>query len=409
MKNIFFIILPFRSHFYPMISLGKEWQKKGYTVYFSSLPAFDPVIKAEGFEPLHLPVSDEIIISTLKGFIGLWLSNLLKPQENYYCNFLTALEKQAHWVIDELKPEKIYLSANLPEYSAVLHQSLDKMEMVGIYLSTLKTKGIPPLTSSYIPNENWWSKVYCEFLWQKYFFIDWLKGLIKTIALNGQTEINGLKAFCRARNIEFKSLLNTNHTFHLGVNTIPYQIISNQALEYRNYCQPELIRFTGLKRERDEGGQINTPQYQELKQYLQKKIKVGSKIIYMAFGTWYSSSQNLKRDFISRVFNVVMKHQQLELVYSGVQLESNSDRIHYFSFAPQLDILRYAHLMISHAGLGSVNECFERGVPILAIPLNQQLDQPGNAARIVANSWGERINLKSSEETISRKIHHLIQ
>lgn len=409
MPNILFIILPFKSHFYPLISLGKEWQRKGYTVYFSSLPAFDPIIKVEGFETVHFPVSTEIIIGSVKGFIGLWLSNLLKPRENYYYNFLTALEKQIHRITDELKPEKIYLSANLPEYTSVLYQNMDKVEMVGIYLSTLKTKGIPPLTSTFIPNTRWWSKVYCEFLWQKYFFIDCLKGLIITVALNGRTEINGLRAFCKEKGIEFNSLFNNNHTFHLGVNTIPYQIISNQALEYRNYCKPENVSFIELKRERNEDSLIFDPHYQELKIHLLQKIDSGSKVIYMAFGTWYYLFQSKLDKFIGKVFKIILQNPELELVYNGPEFPVTSERIHFLMFTPQMDILKYTSLMISHAGLGSINECIENGVPILASPLNMEIDQSGNAARIVAGTYGERVSLKCSEETISRKIQRLIQ
>ena len=43
--------------------------------------------------------------------------------------------------------------------------------------------------------------------------------------------------------------------------------------------------------------------------------------------------------------------------------------------------------MIGHAGLNSTLECLERGVPLVAIPLNA--DQPGIAARIRHFGVGE--------------------
>jgi zeaxanthin glucosyltransferase len=51
-------------------------------------------------------------------------------------------------------------------------------------------------------------------------------------------------------------------------------------------------------------------------------------------------------------------------------------------FAPQLEILQRAHLVITHAGINTVLEALSEGVPLVAIPLGN--DQPGVAARVVA-------------------------
>jgi len=51
-------------------------------------------------------------------------------------------------------------------------------------------------------------------------------------------------------------------------------------------------------------------------------------------------------------------------------------------FAPQLEILKRAALVITHAGLNTVLESLSEGVPLVAIPLGN--DQPGVAARLKA-------------------------
>jgi zeaxanthin glucosyltransferase len=58
-------------------------------------------------------------------------------------------------------------------------------------------------------------------------------------------------------------------------------------------------------------------------------------------------------------------------------------------YAPQLELLKRATLMISHAGLNSVLEALACGVPLVAIPLTS--DQPGVAARLEWHGAGERI------------------
>ncbi len=51
-------------------------------------------------------------------------------------------------------------------------------------------------------------------------------------------------------------------------------------------------------------------------------------------------------------------------------------------FAPQLEILKRAALVITHAGLNTVLEALSEGVPLVAVPLGN--DQPGVAARLKA-------------------------
>ncbi|MFP5211731.1 MAG: glycosyltransferase [Acidobacteriota bacterium] len=55
-------------------------------------------------------------------------------------------------------------------------------------------------------------------------------------------------------------------------------------------------------------------------------------------------------------------------------------------FAPQLEILKRAALVITHAGINTVLESLSAGVPLVAIPLGN--DQPGVAARLKARGAG---------------------
>ncbi|HEX8912302.1 MAG TPA: glycosyltransferase [Humisphaera sp.] len=62
-------------------------------------------------------------------------------------------------------------------------------------------------------------------------------------------------------------------------------------------------------------------------------------------------------------------------------------------FAPQLDLIRRAALVVTHAGLNTALECLSAGVPMVAIPVTN--DQPGVAARIRHVGAGEFVPLRS--------------
>jgi zeaxanthin glucosyltransferase len=61
-------------------------------------------------------------------------------------------------------------------------------------------------------------------------------------------------------------------------------------------------------------------------------------------------------------------------------------------FAPQLELLEKASLVITHAGLNTTLESLRNGVPMVAIPVTN--DQPGVAARIAWTGAGELLPLK---------------
>lgn len=73
------------------------------------------------------------------------------------------------------------------------------------------------------------------------------------------------------------------------------------------------------------------------------------------------------------------------------------------NWAPQLDMLRRASIMITHGGLGAVKECICLGVPMIVFPF--KWDQPFNAARAVAHGLGVRGNVNNVS---ARQIHNLI-
>ncbi len=56
------------------------------------------------------------------------------------------------------------------------------------------------------------------------------------------------------------------------------------------------------------------------------------------------------------------------------------------SYAPQLQLLKRAAAVITHAGLNTVLESLAEGVPLVAVP--QGNDQPGVAARVAAQGAG---------------------
>lgn len=72
------------------------------------------------------------------------------------------------------------------------------------------------------------------------------------------------------------------------------------------------------------------------------------------------------------------------------------------SFVPHRLVLPGAHLVITHAGLGTVMAALAHGVPLVCIPLKN--DQFENAARVVAAEAGRSLNRQVTRRSLQRAI-----
>ena len=109
----------------------------------------------------------------------------------------------------------------------------------------------------------------------------------------------------------------------------------------------------------------------------------GRPLIYASLGTLQNGSE-----FLFRMIAAACAGVDAQLVLSlGGGLdpaglgELPGDPV-VVRFAPQLELLRRATLVITHAGLNTVLESLLEGVPMVAVPLGN--DQPGVAARLRA-------------------------
>ena len=120
----------------------------------------------------------------------------------------------------------------------------------------------------------------------------------------------------------------------------------------------------------------------------------GKPLIYASFGTTQNRNRHLY-DAVAKVTanldaQVVLSLGGAETVELPKELPEN---LLVVPFAPQLEILEQAALMITHAGMNSTLESLAAGVPMVAVPIAH--DQHGVSARI---EWtGTGVGIPASE------------
>jgi zeaxanthin glucosyltransferase len=113
----------------------------------------------------------------------------------------------------------------------------------------------------------------------------------------------------------------------------------------------------------------------------------GRPLVYASLGTMQNGSESIFRTIAAACAGL---HAQLVISLGGgldpSRLGTLAGDPIVVRYAPQLEIVKRAAVVITHAGLNTVLESLAEGVPLVALPLGN--DQPGVGARVAARGAG---------------------
>ena len=113
------------------------------------------------------------------------------------------------------------------------------------------------------------------------------------------------------------------------------------------------------------------------------------RLVYAAFGSVLSTDLA----FLRHLLGVVAERPSWDLVISlsdqipSADLGPLPERVHAFSWVPQMSVLRHADVMVTHGGISTVDECVLSGVPML-VYCGFETDMGGTTARVVHHGIG---------------------
>lgn len=162
-----------------------------------------------------------------------------------------------------------------------------------------------------------------------------------------------------------------------------------EILEFNVHPKPPLLHYTGPFVDPTLRPKIDFP-WERLN---------GRPLVYASLGTIQNGSESTFRAIAEGCSTL---HAQLVVSLGGgldpARLGSLPGDPVVVRYAPQLELLKRASAVITHAGLNTVLESLAEGVPLVAIPLGN--DQPGVAARAAAR--GAAVVIPSSKLNASR-------
>ncbi|MCD6570897.1 MAG: hypothetical protein J7L53_09370 [Deltaproteobacteria bacterium] len=191
-----------------------------------------------------------------------------------------------------------------------------------------------------------------------------------------------------------------------GVSPYLFMLFSTDKVEYpRKLFIPEIFYV---------GPSILVPDDKDLPDFPWERLDKNRPLIYVATGTlffeWYKGFYKnvlkaLSDDNFPIPVQVVMaigKDQPIE------QLGEIPPNCIVVQYAPQIKLLERTSILITHAGISTVNEALLQGIPMLAVPLGR--DRMEMAQKIVYNGFGIRLNLnKATPRRIKQAILELLK
>jgi zeaxanthin glucosyltransferase len=296
------------------------------------------------------------------------------------------------WLIDELHVH----------YVIALHGKSVPCFTLSTYLLSYEELGVPPPNSALIPDGAFATKVRTRLQWRHAYVKRWLSQLRLWLSLPGG-------------NYYYRRLAQqVGYPYAGRITGRKYYWIDDERTPKLVMCPPH-FDFPRLSRPNVHFIEACVDTSRAANSFDWTRVSPNPRVVYCALGTQSHKHAAACHRFLERVVTVCGRLPDVSLVVATGPLKidpavlARTNNVAAFESVPQLEILQRASVMITHGGLGSVKECLQMGVPMLVYPINPDVDQRGNAARVVFHRLGLRGELEQDRECdIHSKLEHLL-
>lgn len=413
MPKILIDILPAKGHFHATLKIATKLRDAGYEVVYGSQDYLKNEIEKFGFRFVPLPM-----IYVVKVNFRARVSKLHRIATFFYWfisqeKVLKSLNdiKDFKSAIDEIKPDIVLLDEQ--EALKALFYDSNKSKIVAFQTKpdTRKINGLPPFTSSYLPNRRF-SRFFSNMLWTAKLFNYRFSYLFNKTLTFGQDNFSVLKKIDKKIDINLNERVDIKRSFGVGVKNIPRLVISPASFDFPHSEKDGVFRIGPLVDIQREG-KITQPRYINLLKRLETTEESNKDfVVYCSLGTITAKFKREVKKFFKKIAKVALSNTNcLFIISTGTDFDISElfpapDNLFIFDYVPQVELLKYCNLMITHGGMNSITECVYNNIPMLIYPLSPRWDQPGNAARAVYHGLGLCGKIKrDSVRSISKKLN----
>ena len=394
-------------------------QKYGHEVVYIGDDSFSEIVRSNGFQYLRVN-SEYIRVNKLTGNHSLLGNPNELPASNHKMNRVSSFLSKYYWkykllilankrklsseeqfknLFLKLAPALIFIDTFYDYEFPLLYKYKIPFVVYQTKFSTNREKNIPPLLSTFVPQKSYWSNLYCEFLWVKNGIVSNLRRASEALYYLGDDNKSTFEKVIKKYSFP-ESFLYRKRTFNPGfTNTLEF-LLSPLELDFERDKQPFQI-FMGPVANMERIDMDYDYAFRSFREEILADCNKDMKIIFCSLGSISDLHYSSCGKFYRRLISIAGDRNDYILVlsigfnYQVSEFLSGFKNVFVFQKVPQIEILRFCDIMITHGGMQSIVECVLSGVPMIVYPLNARWDQNGNSARVVKHGLGLRGNIRN--------------
>jgi UDP:flavonoid glycosyltransferase YjiC (YdhE family) len=314
--------------------------------------------------------------------------------------------------LEELHPDLLLIDLELHDYILTAVAKGIPTVLLSQWFSIWERPNLPPIHHATRPGVGWQGhRIGIKLAWLK-LHLRMLLTAWKTAWRSGGTDRRST-LYRYARQIGFPTReLSAIYQFPppLVFRSLPVIALTAWALEFPHAPRPNLHYAGPMVCDRRQD--IATPPDVEdrIRKLIRLRQESGAKLIYCSISTMGDADLQ----FVQRIVDAVAHVPDWVLIVGlGRSLDTAAitnvpDNVHFFDWAPQLQVLEHADCSINHGGIHTIHECIHFGVPML-IYSGKKFDQNGCAARVAYHQLGIMADREADDtEMIRRRIRTIL-
>jgi zeaxanthin glucosyltransferase len=410
MKKVLIIQFPAISHLNASFKIAKILQQQQYEIYYYINNKVAAHVAEQQFQVVssfNAPIGEDYDRAAIK------LHNIKYPyfdrlRDKVMKLFIDNRRNELLNVVGIIAPDIIIADTYFGTDFALLYPVLKEKGIryfhIETMLSCIEQKGIPYFDSAASPNDMWRiRKEHLRRKWRRSFL-----RLYRRFLYLGFDNISWLKREAKLVNLPPKYVINLKNYCDIAFTGIPSLLIAPIELEYFHKPASEHDYYLGFFMD----GKTDAKELEEGQ--LKVIVESGKRIIYISFGTVFGEIRvNDIIAFMKKVNAVVGQMDNVAVIFTLSNVKWSADElaaltnVYIFNFVPQVSLLPFCSLFITHGGLNSIRESIKECVPMLVVPL--EIDQIGNAKKVEYKGLGLMGDIKTiTQDELRRKVSELI-
>ncbi len=315
-------------------------------------------------------------------------------------------------MLGELQPDLAIVDVEMHDF--ILTTMGTSIPCLGLitWFSLWNRPNIPPITHAITPGQGWrGTRMGMRLAWQQV-KAQRLKKVWRRRLLSAFTDrASILRLYARRQGIPRRELIETNpFPPPFTYRTLPIVSLTSWQMELPHKPRANLHYVGPMVSVDRKQPAVTQGATARLNAILSDRQQNDFKLLYCSTTTMDGRGT----DFLNKVIAAVATQPTWQLVVglggkrNASEFADVSANIHLFDWVPQIDVLKQADGAIIHAGMHTMNECIEFGVPMLVYS-GKQFDQNGCAARIAYHGLGICADRDVDDKvSIRRRIEQLL-